>query len=118
MRSLVRLGRAIKPAIAGVRQMRADEETISEKIAIAIVDAILVVPLGALAAWRHGRKRLIEAGVISLKEEETARTAVVEPETRKAENIVDYVRAFEARHGRKPKVADVQERFNLTRTTA
>jgi hypothetical protein len=98
--------------------MRADDVTISERIAIAVVDAIIVVPLSALAAWRHGRERLIEAGVVSLREARAASASAVEPDTRRAENVVDYVRAFEAHHGHKPKVAEVQQRFNLSRTTA
>jgi hypothetical protein len=40
------------------------------------------------------------------------------PEPDKSEKVVNWVREYRHRHGRNPRIAEVQETFGLARTTA
>ena len=62
---------------------------------------------------------LIGFGVHASKEETAVATAVLEPVPDKNERVVSWVREFRRRHGRDPKIPEVQQVFtDLPKTTA
>ena len=81
-----------------------------------IIDLILLLPLAIVRAIRSRQDQLEELGLVRV--ESTAPFEVVSDD-RPHTNVVDWVRAFRQRHGRDPKIAELQDSFpEVPRTTA
>ena len=81
-----------------------------------IIDLLLLLPLAIVRAIRSRQDQLEELGLV--RGESTAPVEVVSDD-RPHTNVVDWVRAFRQRHGRDPKIAELQDSFpEVPRTTA
>ncbi len=81
-----------------------------------IIDLLLIVPLAIVRAIRARQAQLEELGLVRVES-----TAMVDamPDDTPHTNVVDWVRAFRKRHGRDPKIAELQGSFpEVPKTTA
>jgi len=93
-----------------------DERSNTERLCDAIADAVLFVPIAVARTWRHGRDRLIEEGL--MEDKVSHETQVSIPDTIDAGNVIDWIKAYQEKYGRKPKISEVQEAFDIPKTTA
>ncbi len=50
--------------------MRGLDDSLAERLGVAIADAILFLPVTAIAGWRYGREQLADAGLVGQKSEQ------------------------------------------------
>jgi hypothetical protein len=61
---------------------------------------------------------LVGFGALGSQEQTVVRPAAPDVEPDETERVVSWIKAFESRHGRKPKIPEVQQVFDLPKTTA
>lgn len=99
--------------------------TLPDRMISAISNGIVALPVSVMKAWNRERLKLnIPRKVVGSQRvsEQVKPDPVPEPshETTEviADNVVSWVVEYKARHGTKPPIKAVQEKFGLPHTTA
>lgn len=99
--------------------------TLPDRMISAIASGIVALPVSVMKAWNRERLRMevtrkivgshivpVEVKPIPVPEPSHETTGVI------ADNVVSWVVEYKARHGTKPPIKAVQEKFGLPHTTA